>query len=133
MLPGLDKRFGWSNVPPLVVFLADGLVLFGYSLFFWVMRTNSYASRIVQVTAGQQVISTGPYAIIRHPMYFSTLLIYPFSPLALGSYWAMLPTFIIIILLVARILNEEEVLVRDLPGYAEYRQKVKYRLIPGIW
>jgi protein-S-isoprenylcysteine O-methyltransferase Ste14 len=133
VLPGLDVRFGWSNMPPLVSIIADVLVFAGYMVFVWVLTVNSYLSRVVEVDASQKVVSTGPYAIVRHPMYSGVSLLYIASPLALGSYWAVIPAIFIVPLLIARIRNEEEVLLRDLPGYAEYRDKVKYRLVPGIW
>jgi len=123
LLPGFDKRFEWSNVPVVVVIVADVLVL----------RENRYASRIIEVEQEQKVISSGPYAIVRHPMYLGVSLMYILSPLALGSYWATIPSLLIIPLLVARIRNEESVLGRELKGYKEYMQKTKYRLIPGIW
>jgi protein-S-isoprenylcysteine O-methyltransferase Ste14 len=133
LLPGFDKRFGWSNVPAGAVVIADILVLLGYGTFFLVLRENRYASRIIEVEQGQKVISSGPYAMVRHPMYLGLLLLYIFSPLALGSYWAMIPAILIIPIIVARIRNEESVLARDLGGYQEYMQKIRYRLIPGIW
>jgi len=133
VLPGIDIRFGWSNVPPLVSILADGFVFGGYMIFVWVLTVNSYLSRTVEVDAGQKVVSSGPYGIVRHPMYFGVTIMYLASPLALGSYWALIPAALVIPLLVARLRNEEQVLLRDLPGYAEYRQKVKYRLLPGVW
>ena len=133
LIPGFDKRFGWSNVPVVVVIVADVLVLLGYGMFFLVLRENRYASRIIEVEQGQEVISSGPYAIVRHPMYLGVSLMYILSPLALGSYWATIPSLLIIPLLVARIRNEESVLGRELKGYKEYMQKTKYRLIPGIW
>jgi protein-S-isoprenylcysteine O-methyltransferase Ste14 len=133
LLPGFDKRFEWSNVPVAVVIVADILVLLGYGVFFLVLRENRYASRIIEVEQEQKVISSGPYAIVRHPMYLGVSLMYILSPLALGSYWAMIPSLLIIPLLVARIRNEESVLGRELKGYQEYMQKTKYRLIPGIW
>lgn len=133
ILPDPDVRFGWSNVPALVSIIADGVVFAGYMIFVWVMTVNSFLSRTVEVDAHQQVVSTGPYAIVRHPMYFGVSLLYLASPIALGSYWALLPALIIVPLLVARIRNEEEVLRRELPGYVEYAQKVKSRLLPGIW
>jgi len=133
ILPGLDVRFGWSNVPGWVSILADGVVFGGYMIFVWVMTVNSYLSRTVEVDADQKVVSSGPYALVRHPMYFGVSLLYMASPVALGSYWTIIPALVIIPLLVARIRNEEEVLLRELAGYAEYRQKVKYRLLPGIW
>lgn len=133
LIPGFDKRFGWSNVPLGVIVVADVLVLLGYCLVFFVFRENRYASRIIEVEKGQTVIASGPYAAIRHPMYLGSLLMYVFSPLALGSYWAVLPGLLIVPVLVARILNEEKVLLRDLHGYQEYVQKTRYRLIPGVW
>lgn len=133
LLPGFDHRFGWSKVPPAIVFLSLFCFLVGYGFFFFVLRENSYASRVIEVANGQKVISTGPYAIVRHPMYMSSMMIYLFTPLALGSYWALIPTLLIIPILVARILNEEKVLVKELPGYLEYTREVKYRLIPTFW
>jgi protein-S-isoprenylcysteine O-methyltransferase Ste14 len=133
ILPGLDLRFGWSNVPAWVSILADGFVLIGYLIFVWVLTVNSYLSRTVEVDAGQTVVSTGPYGLVRHPMYFGVTIMYLASPLALGSYWALIPASLVIPLLAARLRNEEQVLLRDLPGYEAYRQKVKYRLLPGVW
>lgn len=133
LLPGFDRRFGWSQVPVGLVLAADLLVLLGYGLFFLVLRENSYASRVVEVEQGHKVISTGPYAVVRHPMYVAILVMYLVTPLALGSYWALIPMAVIIPIIVLRIRNEEAVLEGELPGYREYRQKVKYRLIPGLW
>jgi protein-S-isoprenylcysteine O-methyltransferase Ste14 len=133
ILPGLDDRFGWSNVPVAVVLLADLVVLIGYGIILRVFRENRYASRVVEVAQGQKVINTGPYAVVRHPMYVGTLLMYLASPVALGSWWALLPALLIVPILVARIVNEEAVLVRELPGYEEYKQQTRYRLIPAIW
>jgi protein-S-isoprenylcysteine O-methyltransferase Ste14 len=133
ILPGFDQRYGWSQVPAWLVIAADGCVLLGYALIIWVFRTNRFASRVIEVAENQQVISSGPYALVRHPMYVGTILMYALSPLALGSYWAVLPGLLIIPTLVARILNEEQSLVKDLAGYGEYMQRVRYRLFPGIW
>jgi protein-S-isoprenylcysteine O-methyltransferase Ste14 len=133
LLPGLDRRFGWSNVPFEFIVVADVLVFLGYLLIFLVFRENSYAGRTVRVEKGQKVISTGPYSVIRHPMYIGVLFMYLATPIALGSYVAVLPFLLIIPMLVFRILNEEEVLRRELPGYKEYCKKVRYRLIPYIW
>jgi len=133
IIPGLDYRLNWSDVPLTVIIIADVIIFLGYLLFFFVLKENSYASRIIEVENDQIVISTGPYAIIRHPMYLAVLLIYVFSPLALGSYWAMLAIFPLPILIVFRIINEEKVLIKKLPGYKVYTQRVKYRLIPFIW
>lgn len=133
LVPGLDRRFGWSEASPEIVLAADAIVFIGYALIFIVFRENSYAGRTVQVDKGQKVITTGPYSIIRHPMYFGTLLMYLATPVALGSFIAV-PFFLPFIpMIVLRILNEEEVLRRDLPGYAAYCEKTRYRLLPFIW
>ena len=133
LLPGFDKRYGWSEVPSGVVILADFLVVMGYVLFFWVINVNRYASRIVEVEEGQHVITTGPYALVRHPMYFATSLIFLSLPIALGSYWAFPPACLFPLILVARIKNEEKILLEQLKGYREYVSTVKHRLIPGLW
>lgn len=133
LLPGFDQRFARSQVPAVAVIVADVIVLFGYGIVFLVFRENPYASRIIEVEPGQKVISSGPYAVIRHPMYLGESLMFVFSPLALGSYWAMIPALGIVALLVARIKNEERVMMRGLNGYQEYMQKTVYRLIPGVW
>ncbi len=133
ILPGLDFRFGWSRMPVWMVLLGTLIVFSGYLVVIVVFRENRYASRIVEVEEKQKVIQSGPYAIVRHPMYVGVLLLYLFTPIALGSYWALLPALLIIPILIARIINEEEVLARDLKGYTEYMQKTPYRLIPGIW
>jgi protein-S-isoprenylcysteine O-methyltransferase Ste14 len=133
LLPGFDRRYGWSSVPVLVVIAADILALTGYGLFVRVLRENSYASRIVEVEKDQKVITTGPYALVRHPMYVGVLIMFVFTPLALGSYWAVLPALMVALVLVARIVNEEKVLLARLPGYREYMERVRYRLIPGVW
>jgi protein-S-isoprenylcysteine O-methyltransferase Ste14 len=121
------------NVPPIVSIIADVFAFAGYMVFFWVLVTNSFVSRVVEVETNQRVISTGPYAFVRHPMYSGVIIMYLASPVALGSYWALLPAVLIVPLLIARIYNEEQVLLRDLPGYKEYTQLVVFRLIPGIW
>lgn len=133
ILPGLDVRFGWSNVPPLVSIIANLIVFAGYMIFFWVLKTNSFLSRVVEVDTNQKVISSGPYSLVRHPMYTGVGIMYIASPLALGSYWALIPAILIIPLLVARILNEEQVLLRELEGYREYVETTRYRLMPGVW
>lgn len=133
ILPGFDKRYGWSNVPLWLVLLADLVVVGGYAIYILVLRANTYASRIVEVEQGQQVISTGPYALVRHPMYLGMILLMISTPLALGSYWAFIPALALIPLLVVRAKNEEDLLVNELPGYREYMQKTRYRLFPGIW
>jgi protein-S-isoprenylcysteine O-methyltransferase Ste14 len=133
LLPGLDKRLGLSCVPIWLVMAADVLILLGYLLFVLTLRENEYAARTVEVEPGQTVITSGPYSLIRHPMYLGASLIYAAAPLALGSYWALIPAALFPALLVARILNEEQVLLRDLDGYADYCKSVRHRLLPGIW
>jgi len=133
LLPGFDQRYGWSQMPAWVAILGDVIVVAGFLFVLWVFKTNTYTSRIVEVEAGQKVISNGPYVIVRHPMYVGAFLVYAASPLALGSYWAVLPGLMILPVLIFRILDEEKLLLRDLPGYREYTQKVTYRLLPGIW
>jgi len=133
LIIGLDRRFGWSDVPTALVLIADVITVIGYAIVFFVFKENSYASRIVQVEKGQKVISTGPYAYVRHPMYSGALLMYLCTPISLGSFIAI-PFFLVILLFILmRIHNEEELLARELEGYKEYIQKTKYRLIPHIW
>jgi len=133
ILPGFDQRFGWSNLAPAISITADLLILLSYGLIFFVFRENSYASRVIEVTEGQKVISSGPYAIVRHPMYSGTILMYLCSPLALGSWVAALPSLFLVAVIILRILDEEKTLAEELEGYREYMQKVRYHLIPGIW
>lgn len=133
IISGLDKRFGWSEVPVWIVIITDFVIVGGYLIIFTVFKQNSYASRIVEVENDQKVISTGLYSIVRHPMYIGVLIMYMPTPLALGSYWGLIPMAAIPIALVIRIINEESVLKRELQGYDEYCQKTKFRLIPYIW
>jgi len=133
IVPGLDQRLGWSNIPFSIVLLADVVILLGYLIIFTVFKQNSYASRVVEVDNNQKVISTGLYSIVRHPMYVGVLIMFIPTPIALGSYWGLIPMALIPFAIVLRILNEEAVLIRELPGYKEYCQKTKYRLIPFIW
>ena len=133
LLPGFDRRFGWSSVPMELVLAADAVVFLSYLFIFLVFRENSFAGRTIEVVKGQTVISTGPYSIIRHPMYLGTILMYAATPIALGSCLAF-PVFLLIIpLLILRIQNEEDVLRRELPGYADYCKRTRYRLAPLVW
>ena len=133
LLPGLDKRFGWSDLPFSIALIGLALVLLGYLMILYVFITNSYASRVVEVEKEQRVITTGPYALVRHPMYVGVIFFYGVTPIALGSYWAMIPSLLIIPILVFRIKDEEKELLENLTGYREYTQKVKYRLLPFVW
>ena len=133
ILPGFDKRFGWSDVPTDLVIAADICILIGYLIVFRVMQVNSFASRVIEVASEQKVIDTDLYAIVRHPMYVGAILLSVASPLALGSYWAVLPAIVIIPVIVARIKDEEAALDKDLAGYLEYKKRTKYRLIPFVW
>lgn len=133
LTPGFDQRFGWSDVPFMAVALADLFILCGYGLFVRVLLANPYASRIIQVTKGQRVVTTGAYSIVRHPMYVGALIIYLSTPVALGSWWALIPALPLIGVIVARIRMEERLLRKELAGYEEYMRVTKYRLIPGVW
>lgn len=133
IISGFDRRFGWSNIPLSIIILANFVSLFGYLIVFIVFKQNSYASRVVEVDNSQKVISTGIYSIVRHPMYVGVIIMWIPIPIALGSYWGLIPIATIPFALVLRILNEEKVLCKDLPGYKEYCQKTRYRLIPCIW
>jgi len=133
IIPGLDRRFGWSNIHFEIIIITDIVILFGYLIIFAVFRENSYASRIIEIDKEQKVISTGPYSIVRHPMYLGVLIMYLPTPIALGSYWGLIPMGLLPLSLVLRILNEEKVLKENLKGYGEYCIKTKYRLIPNIW
>ncbi|MDD1757895.1 MAG: isoprenylcysteine carboxylmethyltransferase family protein [Methanotrichaceae archaeon] len=126
-------QHGSNQVPFLAVLAADAGVFLGYCLILWVFKENSYAARIIEVEENQKVITTGPYSIVRHPMYLGSIIMYLLTPIALGSWWAV-PIFLLFIpLLIWRILNEEKVLQRDLPGYLEYCRKKRYRLLPHVW
>ncbi len=133
IIPGFDFRFHWSTVPVWAVVMADLIVFLGYVLIILVFKENSYTSSNITVENEQKVISTGPYAKIRHPMYAGMLLMVLFAPLALGSYWAVIPSLLFIPWTVIRIKNEEDLLLRNLPGYRDYCTKTPYRLIPSVW
>jgi protein-S-isoprenylcysteine O-methyltransferase Ste14 len=133
VVPGLDRRFGWSSMPGSVAILGDLLLLLGWLGILAVFRANSYAAATIQVTSGQTVISTGPYALVRHPMYAAALLMLLGIPIALASWWGALVLVALVPALGWRLIDEERLLLRDLDGYAEYRRKVRWRLIPYIW
>ena len=133
VIPGLDQRFNWSIVPPYIVISADFIVLIGYLMVFFVFKANSYASRIIEVIENQKVISTGFYRYVRHPMYLGVLIMFLPTPIALGSYWALIALALLPVVLASRIISEEKTLLVELPGYKEYCQKTRYRLLPLIW
>ncbi|HXZ39569.1 MAG TPA: isoprenylcysteine carboxylmethyltransferase family protein [Terriglobales bacterium] len=133
VLPGLDYRFGWSKQPLWIAIFSQAVVLGGFVMTFWVLKVNRFAARTIQVEPGQEVISSGPYRIVRHPMYLGGSVMFLFTPLALGSYFA-LPVFALLIpVIVLRLLNEEKVLRQELPGYPEYCFQTRFRLVPFLW
>jgi protein-S-isoprenylcysteine O-methyltransferase Ste14 len=129
----LDHRLGWSDVPAWVSVLGNVLVALGLMIDLRVFRENSYGASTIEKMEGQRVISTGPYAVMRHPMYVGAAIMMLGVPLALGSYWGLLFMLIIIPILMLRILDEEKLLRRELDGYDAYARDVRYRLVPGIW
>jgi protein-S-isoprenylcysteine O-methyltransferase Ste14 len=133
VVPALDYRFGWSAVPLSVVLMGNLLVAVGFYFIALVYRENTFTSATIEVATGQKVVSTGPYAIVRHPMYASALLYLLGTPLALGSYWGFLPLVVMVPFLIWRLLDEEQLLARDLRGYTEYQARVPYRLVPFVW
>lgn len=133
VISGLDFRFAWSFVPNWASITAAVLFLIGYGIFAEVMRENEYLSRAVEVFEGQKVVDTGLYGIVRHPMYFATLLMFLSMPVILGSWYSFVVFLAYPIIIVIRIINEEKVLTKNLDGYAQYKEKVKFRLIPFVW
>jgi protein-S-isoprenylcysteine O-methyltransferase Ste14 len=133
VFPVIDHRLSWSVVPPYAVVAGDALVALGFVIVFLVFKANTFASSIIEVEAEQKVVSTGPYAVVRHPMYIGALIMLLGVPLALGSWWGLVTIIPITLVLVWRLLEEENVLARRLPGYSDYRSKVRYRLVPLIW
>lgn len=132
-LPGLDFRFHWSSVPLAVMIVGEVILLLGYGINLKVMMINSYASRVVEIQDDQNVIDTGLYAVVRHPMYMAIMLVYIGTCLVLASYVALIPCGMMMMVLGKRAINEEKTLMDGLPGYAEYMEKVKHRIVPYIW
>ena len=133
IVPGLDHRYGWSSVPAWIVIGANALVLLGFLIIYRVFEENSFAASTIKVEAEQRVISTGPYRLVRHPMYAGGALLLLATPLALGSYWALPVAIAITLAIVVRLLDEERYLSVNLPGYDTYCREVRYRLIPMAW
>jgi protein-S-isoprenylcysteine O-methyltransferase Ste14 len=133
IIPALDHRFRWSHVPYSIVILGDILVVAGLYLYVLVLKENTFASATIEITTNQKVISTGPYSLVRHPMYLGALVTLFGTPLALGSWWGLIVLILYLFVLVIRIRGEEKFLSKNLQGYNEYRQKVRYKLIPLLW
>lgn len=133
VLPALDRRFGWSHVPASAILVGDGLVALGFLAVSRVFRENTFSAATIELAPDHRVISTGPYARVRHPMYAGALVMLPAIPIALGSWWGVLVAPAILPALVWRLLDEERFLAENLPGYVEYQRTVRYRLVPGVW
>jgi protein-S-isoprenylcysteine O-methyltransferase Ste14 len=133
IVPSLDHRFGWSNVPLYIVIIGDILVVLGFFLVFLVFKENTFAAATIEIATDQKVITTGPYSMVRHPMYSGALIMLFGTPLALGSWWELLVFIPFTLIIILRLLDEEKFLSKNLTGYNEYCQKVRYRLIPFLW
>lgn len=133
IVPPIDHRLRWYAVPPYMSVMGDLLVALGLLVIFFVFKANTYASATIEVTADQKLITTGPYAFVRHPMYFGALVMLIGVPLALGSYWGLLAVIPITLVLIWRLVDEEKVLATDLAGYVQYQIQVRQRLLPFIW
>ncbi len=133
LISSFDFKFGWSSVPLWLTVVSSILFLVGYGTYAEVMRENAYLSRTVKVSENQTVITSGLYRVVRHPMYLATFFMFLPIPLILGSFWGLVPFGFYLPIIVARILSEEKLLTAELPGYEEYKNKIKYKLIPFIW
>jgi protein-S-isoprenylcysteine O-methyltransferase Ste14 len=133
VIPAFDHRWHWSAVPTWLVIVGDIGVLAGYFLVVLVLRQNSFAAATIQVESGQQLVTTGAYAVVRHPMYAAAMLMFAFTPLALGSYWGLLVLIVMVPAFIWRLLDEERFMLRHLPGYADYQARTPYRLLPLVW
>jgi protein-S-isoprenylcysteine O-methyltransferase Ste14 len=133
LVAGLDFRFGWSHIPFMVVMSFSVIMVLSLAMLFFVMKQNSYTSRVVEIQENQQLIDNGMYGVVRHPMYLAFTTLFLSTPFILGSWFAILPALCIPFFLSIRIRNEEEVLRKGLYGYEEYTKRVPYRLIPFVW
>ena len=133
VIPGIDQRFNWSQVSPVLVIVANIFILIGFMIVFWVFNENSYTASTIAVEEAQKVVTTGPYRWVRHPMYFGAVLMLILTPLAMGSYWGLFCSIPLCIVIVVRLLDEERFLTQNLAGYKDYCQHTKYRLIPLTW
>ncbi len=133
IVAGFDYRYQWSGMPPIIWIAADGMLILTWALFFVIFKKNTFLSATIEVQQHQHIITDGPYAVVRHPMYAAAILLFIFTPLALGSLWALLSLPLMIIVLVLRCLDEEKALTQQLQGYTAYCKKVPFRLIPFLW
>jgi protein-S-isoprenylcysteine O-methyltransferase Ste14 len=133
VVPSLDHRFSWSHVPLWIVLAGDFLVVLGFYIVFKVFCVNTFTSATIEVNEQQTVISIGPYAFVRHPVYSGALVMLLGTPLALASWWGLIAFVIMVAVIVIRLLDEEKLLLANLPGYAEYVARVRYRLMPYVW
>ena len=133
IVPALDHRWHWSAVPPYAVIAGNILIVLGWTIILFVFRENTFTSATIEVAADQRVVSTGPYAVVRHPMYSGSLLYFLGIPIALGSWWGLLVGILMMPIFVLRLFDEEKLLARNLPGYSEYMDRLKYRLVPFVW
>jgi len=133
IVPSLDHRFGWTNVPLYIVIIGDIFVALGFFFVFLVFKENAFAAATIEIATDQKVITTGPYSMVRHPMYSGALIMLFGTPLALGSWWGLLVFIPFTLIIILRLLDEEKLLSQKLTGYNEYCQKVRYRLIPFLW
>ncbi len=133
IIPGFDHRYGWSDVPPLLSVVCGTVIAAGLFLIWEVFRVNSFTSALIEVSEMQTVISSGPYAVVRHPMYAGALPVLILTPIALGSWTGVLVSPLMLAVIVGRILDEERMLTEELEGYRDYRTKVRYRLVPYVW
>lgn len=132
-VPGLDRRDGWSNAPIIVSLIGDAMIAIGFLIVFLTFRANSFTAGTIEIAEGQHVIDSGPYAVVRHPMYTGALIMISGIPLALGSWWGLVPAALLVPVLVWRLLREETFLAANLSGYDAYRRRVRWRLVPIFW
>jgi len=133
VVPALDHRFGWSHMPPAVALAGDVLIVLGTLIIFFVFKENTVSSATIELAPDQKVIATGPYALVRHPMYDGGLILLAGMPIALGSWWGLLVIVVVLPAPIWRLLDEENFLAKNLAGYPEYQKKVQYRLVPFVW
>jgi protein-S-isoprenylcysteine O-methyltransferase Ste14 len=133
ILPVIDHRFLWSDPPIFAVIVGDGMVALGLLFIFFVFKENTYTSGVIEVDAEQKVVETGPYSLVRHPMYLGAIIMLIGIPLALGSWFGLLAVILITFVIVLRLLDEERFLAKNLPGYLDYQRAVRYRLVPFVW